>query len=67
MRLVTREAFRAFRRAPALGPGRGRDRVFLFTTGLYALVALNFRSALEGIAERVEIVAFLMRARRPKP
>jgi len=62
VRLVTREAFRAFRRAPALSALAVAAIGFsLFTTGLYALVALNFRTALEGIAERVEIVAFLMR------
>ena len=62
MKLVTREAFRAFRRAPALSALAVAAIAFsLFTTGLYGLVALNFRNALEGIAERVEIVAFLMR------
>ncbi len=62
MRLVTREAIRSFRRAPALSALAVAAIGFsLFTTGLYGLVSLNFRSALEGIAERVEIVAFLMR------
>lgn len=62
MKLVTREALRTFRRAPALSALAVAAIAFsLFTTGLYALVALNFRNALEGIAERVEIVAFLMR------
>lgn len=62
MKLVSREAFRAFRRAPALSALAVAAIGFsLFTTGLYALVALNFRSALEGLSERVEIVAFLMR------
>lgn len=62
MRLVTREAIRSFRRAPALSALAVAAIGFsLFTTGLYGLVSLNFRSALEGIAERVEVVAFLMR------
>lgn len=62
MRLVTREAIRSFRRAPALSALAVAAIGFsLFTTGLYALVSLNFRGALEGIAERVEVVAFLMR------
>jgi cell division transport system permease protein len=62
VRLVTREALRSFRRAPALSALAVASIGFsLFTTGLYGLVALNFRGALEGLAERVEIVAFLMR------
>ena len=67
MKLVTREALRAFRRAPALSALAVAAIGFsLFTTGLYALVALNFRGALEGLAERVEIVAFLMRGTPPE-
>ena len=67
MRLVTREALRAFRRAPALSALAVAAIGFsLFTTGLYALVALNFRSALEGLSERVEIVGFLMRGTPPE-
>ena len=67
MKLVTREAFRAFRRAPGLSALAVAAIGFsLFTTGLYGLVALNFRGALEGLAERVEIVAFLMRGTPPE-
>lgn len=67
MRLVTREALRTFRRAPGLSALAVAAIGFsLFTTGLYALVALNFRSALEGLSERVEIVAFLMRGTPPE-
>ena len=67
MKLVTREAFRAFRRAPGLSALAVAAIGFsLFTTGLYALVALNFRGALENLAERVEIVAFLMRGTPPE-
>jgi cell division transport system permease protein len=67
VKLVTREAFRAFRRAPGLSALAVAAIGFsLFTTGLYALVALNFRGALENLAERVEIVAFLMRGTPPE-
>jgi cell division transport system permease protein len=67
VRLVTREALRAFRRAPALSALAVAAIGFsLFTTGLYGLVALNFRNALEGLSERVEIVAFLMRGTPPE-
>jgi len=62
MRLVAREALLAFRRTPMLSLLSVAAIGFsLFTIGLYALVALNFRGALEGLAERVEIVAFVMR------
>ncbi|HEX9167256.1 MAG TPA: permease-like cell division protein FtsX [Gemmatimonadales bacterium] len=62
MRLVTREALLSFRRTPLLSSLSVAAIAFaLFTTGLYFLVSLNFRSALEGLAERVEVVAFLMR------
>ena len=33
----------------------------LFTIGLFGLVAQNFRNALETLAERVEVVAFVLR------
>ena len=62
MRLVTREALLAFRRTPLLSLLSVAAIGFsLFTIGLYALVALNFRDALASLAERVEIVAFVMR------
>ena len=62
MRLMLREALLAFRRTPLLsGLSVAAIAFSLFTTGLYGLVSLNFRQALEGLAERVEIVAFLMR------
>jgi cell division transport system permease protein len=62
MRLVTREALLAFRRTPLLSLLSVAAIGFsLFTIGLYALVALNFRDALSSLAERVEIVAFVMR------
>lgn len=62
MNLITREALRSFQRAPLLsGLSVAAIAFSLFTAGLYFLAALNFRSALEGLAERVEVVAFLMR------
>jgi len=62
MRLVTREALLSFRRTPLLSSLSVAAIAFaLFSTGLYFLVSLNFRHALEGLAERVEVVAFLMR------
>jgi len=62
MNLLAREALRSFRRAPMLSALSIAAIAFsLFTTGLYGLVALNFREALEGLAERVEVVAFLLR------
>jgi cell division transport system permease protein len=61
MRLVTREALLAFRRAPLLSALSITTIAFsLFTVGLFGLVALNLRSALRDIEERVEIVAFLL-------
>jgi len=62
MRLLAREAVRSFRRTPVLSALSVAAIAFsLFTTGLYGLVSLNFRQALEGLAERVEVVAFLLR------
>lgn len=62
MRPLVREALRAFRRTPLLsGLSVGAIAFSLFTTGLYALVSLNFSGALAGLAERVEVVAFLLR------
>src|SRR5512134_2763920 len=67
MKLVVREALHSFRRTPLLSLLSVAAIAFsLFTTGLYVLVALNFSRALEGLAERVEIVAFLMRGTPPE-
>ncbi len=61
MRLLTREAVLAFRRAPLLSALSVTTIGFsLFTLGLFGLVALNLREALRGIEERVEIVAFVL-------
>ena len=62
MRLLTREAFFSFRRAPLLSALSITTIAFsLFTIGLFGLVAINLREALRGIEERVEIVAFVFR------
>lgn len=57
-----REALRTFRRTPLLSALSVASIGFsLFTIGLFALVALNFRQSLHTLAERVEVVAFVMR------
>lgn len=57
-----REAFRTFRRTPLLsGLSVASIGFSLFTIGLFGLVALNFRQTLRTLAERVEIVAFVLR------
>lgn len=64
MRLPGRmqEALRTFRRTPLLSALSIASIGFsLFTIGLFGLVALNFRQTLSGIAERVEVVAFVLR------
>jgi cell division transport system permease protein len=67
MRLIWREALLAFRRAPMLSALSVAAIAFsLLTTGLYGLVALNFRGALEDLASRVEIVAFVLRGTPPE-
>lgn len=67
MRLLLREAFLSFRRAPLLSALSVTTIAFsLFTVGLFGLVALNLREALRGIEERVEIVAFVLRGTPPE-
>ena len=62
MRLLTREALLSFRRAPLLSALSITTIAFsLFTVGLFGLVAINLRRALQGLEERVEIVAFVLR------
>lgn len=59
---LLREALRTFRRTPLLSALSIASIGFsLFTIGLFGLVALNFRQTLMGIAERVEVVAFVLR------
>ncbi|MDZ4674675.1 MAG: permease-like cell division protein FtsX [Gemmatimonadota bacterium] len=67
MSLATREALRSFRRTPLLSLLSVATIAFsLFTFGLFALVAVNFRGALAGLAERVEVVAFVLRGTPPE-
>jgi cell division transport system permease protein len=62
MRLVLREAIMSFRRAPVLSTLAVTTIAFaLFVLGLFGLVALNAQQALNRVAERVEIVMYLMR------
>lgn len=61
MNLVIREAFLAFRRAPLLSALSVTTIAFsLFVVGLFGLVAVNLQSTLEDVAERVEIVAYVL-------
>ena len=61
MTLAWREVVLAFRRAPALALLSVTTIAFsLFAFGLFGLVALNIRSALRGIEDRVEVRAFLV-------
>jgi len=59
--LTIREALLAFRRAPLLSALSVTTIAFsLFVLGLFGLVAVNFQRALNEIAQRVEIVAYLL-------
>jgi cell division transport system permease protein len=61
VRLVLREALLAFRRAPLLSALSVTTIAFsLFVVGLFGLVAVNLEHALRQVAERVEIVAYLL-------
>lgn len=60
MRLAVRDALFAFRKAPLLSVLSVLTIAFsLFAFALFGLVAINIRSALEGVEERVEIRAFI--------
>ncbi|MEJ7811667.1 MAG: permease-like cell division protein FtsX [Gemmatimonadaceae bacterium] len=60
MRLTIREALLAFKRAPLLSALSIMMIAFsLFSFGLFALVALNFRERFGAVEERVEIEAFI--------
>lgn len=62
MRLLFREAFMAFRRAPLLSALSITTIGFsLYAVGLFALVAVNLREALRIVEQRVEVVAYLLR------
>jgi cell division transport system permease protein len=61
MRLALREVALAFRRAPLLAMlGIVTIGFSLFAFGLFGLVALNIRTALREVEDRVEIRAFLV-------
>lgn len=61
MNLTVRESLIAFRRAPLLSALSVTTIAFsLFVVGLFGLVAVNLQDALRGVAERVEIVAYLL-------
>jgi cell division transport system permease protein len=61
MRLAVREAMHAFRRSPLLSIlGVTTIAFSLFAFGLFSLVALNIRTALRAVEERVEVRAFLV-------
>lgn len=61
MNLTVREAVLAFRRAPLLSALSVTTIAFsLFVVGLFGLVAVNLQQALRRVAERVEIVAYLL-------
>lgn len=61
MRLAVREAMLAFRRSPLLSALSVTTIAFsLLAFGLFSLVALNIRSALRSVEERVEVRAFLI-------
>jgi cell division transport system permease protein len=60
--LVTREALQSFTRTRTLSALSVIMIAFaLFVTGLFGLVALNLRSAMRQVAERVQVVAFIKR------
>ena len=60
MRLALRELLHAFRRTPLLSILSVTTIAFsLFALGLFGLVALNIRQALERLEDRVEIRAFV--------
>jgi cell division transport system permease protein len=60
MRLAFRDALFAFRKAPLLSALSIMTIAFsLFAFALFGVVAINIRQALEGVAERVEIRAFV--------
>jgi len=62
VRLATREAIRAFGRAPVLSVLSITTIGFaLFVVGLVILVGLNVQAALADVGERVEIVVYLRR------
>ena len=67
MKLATREAFRAFERAPMLSALSITTIAFsLFAFGLFGLVALNLRNALQQVEDRVEVRGFVAAGTPPE-
>lgn len=67
MSLPLREAMRAFSRAPMLSALSVTTIAFsLFAFGLFGLVALNLRSALRQVEDRVEVRAFVAQGTEPE-
>ncbi|HWZ27987.1 MAG TPA: hypothetical protein VNX15_05490, partial [Gemmatimonadales bacterium] len=61
MNFVLREAMAAFRRAPLLSALSVTTIAFsLFVVGLFGLVAVNVQRALAFVAERAEVVAYVL-------
>ena len=67
MNLAIREAFRAFNRAPMLSALSVTTIAFsLFAFGLFGLVAVNMRAALDQVEERVEVRGFIAEGTPPE-
>jgi cell division transport system permease protein len=67
MSLAIREAFRAFSRAPMLSALSITTIAFsLFAFGLFGLVAINLRAALQQVEDRVEVRAFVAEGTAPE-
>jgi len=65
--LAIREAFRAFSRAPMLSLLSITTIAFsLFAFGLFGLVAINLRAALQQVEDRVEVRAFVAEGTQPE-
>lgn len=67
MNLAFREALRAFQRAPVLSALSVTTIAFsLFAFGLFGLVALNLRNALQQVEDRVEVRGFVASGTPPE-
>lgn len=67
MTLALREALRAFQRAPVLSALSVTTIAFsLFAFGLFGLVALNLRNALQQVEDRVEVRGFVAEGTPPE-
>jgi cell division transport system permease protein len=67
MSRALREALRAFERAPMLSALSVTTIAFsLFAVGLFGLVALNLRQALQQVEDRVEVRAFVAKGTAPE-